>query len=117
MAIKHFLGLALLAGGAACASTAAPQGQLAASQAAIRAATELGASDVPKAALHLQMAQENTQKAEKLISQGENEQAQMVLMRAESDAELALNLAKESKAQKEAQIAMDKIKDVKAKAE
>lgn len=99
---------------AGCASTAAPQGQLSACQAAIRAADELGAAQVPKAALHLQMAREGTEKAQKLIEAKENEKAHYVLLRAESDAELALTLAKEATAQKDAQIAMDKVKDLKA---
>jgi hypothetical protein len=115
MAFKSLLGIAFVSLATACASTAAPQGQLAASQAAIRAANELGAGSVPKAALHLQMAREGTEKAEKLMAQKENEAAQFVLMRAEADAELALALAKEASAQKDAQAAMDKVKDVKAK--
>lgn len=93
-----------------CASTAAPQAQLATSRAAIRAADELGAGKVPKASLHLQMAREGCDKAEKLIADKKNDQAKYVLMRAESDAELSLMLAKESFAEKDAQEALDKIK-------
>lgn len=100
--------LAALLCGAGCAHTKAPQAELTASHGAIRAAEELHATDVPKANLHLQMAKENVERAEKLMNAGQNEEACFLLLRAKSDAELSLALAKEASVQQEAQKALDK---------
>src|SRR3954468_8537371 len=99
----------------ACASIPAPQERLVASQAAIRAAEEVGANDVPAAALHLQLAREQTDNAKKLMQQGDNHRAEYSLLRAEADAELALQLAKEAPARAEAQAALDKVQALKQK--
>jgi len=110
------LGAALLAaGGLACASIPAPQDRLIASQSAIRAAEEVGANTVPAAALHLQLAREQTEQAEKLMHKGENRRAEFSLLRAESDAELALALAKEAPARAHAQDAIDRVQTLKLK--
>jgi hypothetical protein len=100
----------------ACASIPAPQERLVASQAAIRAAEEVGANQVPAASLHLQLAREQTEHAKKLMDQGDNRRAEYSLLRAESDAELALQLAKEAPARAEAQAALDRVQDLKQKA-
>lgn len=107
--------VATLAAGTGCAKAKPPQAQLTSSHASIRAAEELKANEVPKANLHLQMAKENVERAEKLMSSGDHEEACYVLMRAQSDAELALALAKESKLAKEAQEAVDKVQKLQAK--
>lgn len=107
--------VATLAAGTGCAKAKPPQAQLTASHASIRAAEELKATDVPKANLHLQMAKENVERAEKLMGGGDHEEACYVLMRAQSDAELALALAKEAKMQKDAQDALDKVQKLQAK--
>jgi len=65
----------------------------------MRAARELGAQQVPKAELHLRLAQEQVEKAKKLAADGDNERANLVLSRAHADAELALALTRESTAQ------------------
>jgi hypothetical protein len=85
--------MALLLGG--CASASPPTERLVASRAAIRAAEEVGAASVPKAALQLQLAREEMAAAERLMANGEHERASGVLMRAQADAELALALARE----------------------
>lgn len=108
--------VSLLLAGASCANTQAPHGQMATSQATLKAAEELKAGEVPKAALHLQMARDNTERAQKLIEQKRNEEAQYALMRAQSDAELALILAKEAAAQKDAQSALDKVRSLRTQA-
>lgn len=51
------------------------------STAAIRAAEEVGAQDVPRAALHLQLAKEALARATKLSEQGEQDQAKSLLTR------------------------------------
>lgn len=84
---------------AACGSSyPAPTQPLADAQAADRSAQELGANQVPAAALHLKLAQEQTETARKLMADGENKRAADMLARAKADAELAVSLAKEQKA-------------------
>lgn len=106
--------VSLLLAGASCANSQAPHGQLATSQATLKAAEELKAGEVPKAALHLQMARENTERAQKLMEKGKHDDALYALMRAQSDAELALILAKEAAAQKDAQGALDKVRSLRS---
>lgn len=108
--------VAALAAGTGCATTKAPQAQLTSSHSSIRAAEELHAAEVPKANLHLQMAKENVERAEKLMNSGDNEEACYVLMRAQSDAELALALAKEFRLQKDSQDALDKVQKLQGQA-
>jgi hypothetical protein len=91
---------ALLAG---CAGAPPPADRMASSEAAVRGANELGAANVPQAALHLKLAQEGIAEAKSLMSNGDNERASYVLMRAQSDAELAVALAKEDTARRQAE--------------
>ena len=110
---RGFAVAGLLAG---CASSTANQGRLAASQAAVRAADEVGASNVPKASLHLQLAREEIEQAKKLIRTREGVKADFVLQRAEADAELALILAKEAPVQAETQAVLDKLESTQSQA-
>jgi hypothetical protein len=89
----------------ACGSAPQPTERLATAQAAVRAAKEVGAKDVPQAQLHTQLAEEQVQQAQKMIENGDNERAEMVLRRATADAELAVALARESESQKQAEAA------------
>ena len=117
MRIRTFTtAVSLSALGLACATATVPHEQLAASQGAIRAAEETGADKVPAAALHLQMAKETSDKAQKCIQLDENHRAQLLLERAEADAELALNLAREAPLRAEAQKALDQLQQLKKKA-
>lgn len=77
-----------------CATTPVPADKLSRSQAAVRAAEEMNAQSDPKAALHLRLAQEQLNTAKGLLKEGENEEARFTLMRAEADADVALNLAR-----------------------
>ena len=99
-------GLALTA----CGGYAAPNEHMAQSQAAARAAMEVGAKDSPEASLHLKLAQEEIAQAQKLMADGDNKRADYVLTRAKADAELAVALARESSAQQEAQRLVDQLK-------
>ena len=64
MKYKPYLrGLAALVLATGCASASVPQERLIASQGSIRAAQEVGAEKIPAAALHLQLAQEQTEQA------------------------------------------------------
>lgn len=87
---------------AACASFPPPTNTVASSMAAVRSAEELGAADVPHAALQLQLAQEEVAKAKRLMADGEDERAYHMALRASSDAELAIVLTRESAARREA---------------
>ena len=62
----------------------------------IRAAEEIGAAKVPKASLHLKLAKEELAQAKKLEAKGELLRASSMLLRSETDAELAVALAREN---------------------
>jgi hypothetical protein len=85
--------LAALAG-AGCATVQISPQRFEASQASIRGAEEVGANGVPAARLHLQLAKDQTVSARALAAEGD-ERAELVLARAQADAELALGLARE----------------------
>jgi hypothetical protein len=89
----------------ACGSAPQPTERLATAQAAVRAAKEVGAKDVPQAQLHAQLAEEQVAQAQKMIENGDNERAEMVLRRATADAELAVALSRENESQKQAEAA------------
>lgn len=93
-----------------------PADQITQTEAAIRAASEVGATSVPKAALHLKMAQDQLQTAKGLIAEDENDEARLVLDRARIDAELALALSKEATLRAEAAEAVEKVKKLRAEA-
>ena len=95
------IGLAAIA----CASAPQPTERLASTEAALRAAKEVGAKDVPQAQLHAQLAEEQLQQAHKLIGDGENERADQVLRRAQADAELSVALAREAESRRDAEAA------------
>jgi hypothetical protein len=106
---------ALVIGAAACGG-AAPvplRGTLPQTQSAIRAAEEVGARSVPKAALHLKMAQDQLATAKALEADDEPAQAAVMFSRAEADAELALLLAREASLQAQAQEASKKVEQLK----
>lgn len=89
-------GVALIAAG--CASHPAPTDQVASSLAAVRGAEEAGARDVPEAALHVKLAEEQIDQAKKAMDKDENQRAEDLALRAYQDAELALALAREQQA-------------------
>lgn len=75
----------------------------------IRAAEEVGAAGVPQAALHLQLAKEELERARVLASNDEKEMATSMLARAEVDAELAVALSKEDAEKLEARKAIARV--------
>ncbi|HEX9296946.1 MAG TPA: DUF4398 domain-containing protein [Polyangiaceae bacterium] len=88
----------LLAALASCAaSVPPPHDQIAASEASLRAAQEVGARDLPEAALFVQLAQDGLERGKRYMRQGDNRDARWMLLRAQADAELALAMARESK--------------------
>lgn len=112
--MKHstlWLGAITLAG---CATLQIPVTSLEHNEASIRSAEELGASAVPNAKLHLQMAKDQTEQAKKLALSGDK-RATTVLARAESDAELALHLAREATVHADALRAAEDLKVVQSR--
>ncbi len=85
----------------------APAQRLADAQSANRSAMELGADKQPDAQLHYKLSEEQIAKANVVMKDGDNRRADMMLIRAKADAELALALAKEAKAKQEVQQATE----------
>jgi len=83
-----------------------------ASTSAIRAAEEVGAPNVPRASLYLQLAKEELEGAKKLAEKGEKEQAVSLLLRAEADAELSVALSHEQTEKTEAAQAIEKVRQL-----
>lgn len=96
---------------AGCASMPIPADKLSRSQSAIAAAEEMNAASEPQAALHLKLAKEQLSQGKKFMIEGENKAASQVLLRAESDGEAALALARAKSAQLEAQKAITAIQE------
>jgi hypothetical protein len=105
--LMSYLGGGVLLLGSACASAPAPNNQLASAQAAVRASKELGAERVPEAQLHQQLAEEQIQKARKLMQDDENERAEFALARAKADAELSVALARQEVARHQVEQSSD----------
>ncbi len=93
----------------ACGGAAVPQEALTAAQADVKGAEVGGAAENPQAALHLKLAKDQIAAAQKQIADGDNETAARTLDRAQADAELALSLAKEAKAQGDASEASEQV--------
>ena len=108
------LALLVLALASACGSYPPPTERMTTAEAAIRAADEVGASKVPRAALHLKLAQEQTDKARRLMEDGYNERAELTLKRAQADAELALSISREHETVERAQQAHAKLDELRA---
>lgn len=92
-----------------CASAPPPTAKLASSTAAIRAAAELQANEIPEAQRHLKYAEDQAATARRLMAEGENERASWLLARSEADAEVAIALAKESQIQRQAAKAQSEV--------
>ncbi len=98
-----------------CTSVQIPADRLEKSEASIRGAEEVGASGVPAAKLHLQLAKDQTETAKKMAANGEP-RALLVLARAESDSELAIGLAREVSVHADAVRAAEDLKAVRDRA-
>lgn len=97
---------------AGCASGPTFNQSSEASTSAIRAAEEVGAPNVPRASLYLQLAKEELAGAKMLSEKGEKEQAVSLLLRAEADAELAVALSHEQTEKTEAAQAIQKVRQL-----
>jgi hypothetical protein len=110
MMVKRILGLAMFVTTLRCASTPVFTEKLAATEAPIRAAEELGATRVPQAALQLKLAQDEMEVAKQFLKDGNKQRADWLLLRAQADAELAVALAKEAPLEAEAKNATEQVR-------
>jgi len=99
--------LLLVAVAAGCASN--PPLQTESSTTSIRAAEAVGAADVPSAALHLQLAREELERAKGMSDKGQKDEAASQLLRAEADAQLAVVLSQEQNEKTAATQAMERV--------
>lgn len=83
-----------------------------ASTSAISAAEVVGAADIPSASLYLQLAKEELVKAQGLAEQGDKEQADSMLLRSQTDGELALALSRSDTDKKEATKAIERVQQL-----
>lgn len=81
-----------------CGGSSLPPAKVANTQSSISAATAVGADQNPQAALHLKMARDQLKQAQGLLEDGKDDQAQLVLERADADAEVALIITREAQA-------------------
>lgn len=85
------------------ASVPVPTQRMADAESAVRSARELGAASKSSAQLNLKLADEQIAQAKVSVKDGENERADLQLIRAKADAELSLALAREEDAKAGAQ--------------
>ena len=78
----------------------------------IRAAEEVGATDISNASLYLQLAKEELVKAQTFAENGEKEKAESMLLRASADGELAVALSRSDTDKKEAADAIERVKQL-----
>ena len=112
---RRLLRAALLGLGLGCGGGSAPSERLVLAEAAIRGGIEINANvSPPRAVLHLQLAQEQVEKAKRYISDGMNERAELALRQAQADAELAIALARAEEMKQKASAAKIKVERLKA---
>ena len=97
---------------AGCASSPAINQGSQPSESAIRAAEEVGADKLPSAALYLQLAKEELERARVLAAAGDKEKAASLLTRAEADAELAISLSHEQSEKMASVKAMERVRQL-----
>jgi hypothetical protein len=107
-------GAGLGVGGLGCATTTTEPTNRSwtLAEASVRAADQMGAQNVPHAAVPLQMAHRELERARALIDVGDDDRAMYVLARARVDAELSIALLREQETRGEAQRAMEQLKTI-----
>ncbi len=83
-----------------------------ASTSSIRAAEEVGASGISSASLYLQLAKEELAKAQVFAENDEKDKADSMLLRAQTDGELAVALSRSDNDKKEAAAAIDRVQQL-----
>lgn len=97
----------------ACASAQMPTAELTETKSAVRAAEAVGVEDAPQARLYLEKANNQIERAQELVDEGDEEEARRTLARAQYDAELALALAEENRVREELEEAQKTINELK----
>ena len=82
------------------------------SEAAIRSARDLGADRIPDAAVHLELAQRQLDRAHQYIDDGDDNNARWMLVRADADAHLALALTREARTREAAEAIATRVRDL-----
>jgi outer membrane murein-binding lipoprotein Lpp len=115
--MKH-IKIAILAGGllsglfiAGCGSNAVVVDEESTTS-SIRAAEEVGATDISNASLYLQLAKEELVKAQTFAENGDKEEAESMLLRASADGELAVALSRSDTDKREAADAIERVKQL-----
>jgi hypothetical protein len=103
---------ALTMGGTTVGCASSPPLRTEKTTSGIRAAEEIGATKVPQASLHLQLAKEELERARSLAKNNEKDRAISMLSRSEADAELAIALSRADTEKAEAQGAMDRVRQL-----
>jgi len=104
--------VAIGCGGSATSVTPRTANKTAETTAAIAAAETAVTKDQPQASLYLKLAKDQLREAKQLMQEDETDKAQLVLERAEADAELALMLARESDAKRKAERARQQVESL-----
>ena len=94
---------------AGCSSTPPPIQRMTTAKASVKAAQELGADRIPKAQLHLQLAEEQVRHADELVDDGKMERADLLLQRANADAQLAIAIARQDAARDQLRQSVDQM--------
>jgi hypothetical protein len=109
-AFARLAGCGIVVVACACGGGAPPSERLITAEAAIRGGVEINANTTPpRAALHLQLAQEQVEKAKHYIADGMNQRADLALRQAQADAELAIALARAEEMKQKADAARAKV--------
>jgi hypothetical protein len=82
---------------ASCVGSPVPNDKVASSEAALQRARTGAAGEVPQAGLYLDLAEKELERGKALVRDGDYDEANAVLQRAEVDADLALAMAQESR--------------------
>lgn len=97
---------------AGCVTTAEIPRRESEPQMLIAAAQERGAATNPEAQLHLELASDRVDEAQRLARQGQEDKAELLLLRAEADAEYALSMLRLDEAQTQANRIQAKIDEL-----
>jgi hypothetical protein len=100
-----------------CAGSNPPAREVTDTEAAIRAADEVGAAEIPSASLHLKLARDQLNEARQYIEDGEHEDARTILSRAQLDAELAIAEAHSAEAREEATLVQRRLDALRQRAQ
>lgn len=112
-AVGLALATALVGSSMGCVATNLPSSShIASSEAAIRSARELGAERIPDAAVHLELAQRQLDRALRYIDDGDANNARWMLVRADADAHLALALTREAQSREAAEEMAARVRDL-----